>query len=110
MTRTKSGSNSRFTVIDNVAGQEWDINPRQYLTGRQYRKMSAETDLVISFAHYLQDLWRAKGFEDVTIKAQINTKLNGRERQLLIEPELDLTRVKRTFLKDEISTKLKPRE
>ena len=53
MTRTKLGSNSTFFITDNQSQEVWTINPRDYLTSRQARKMSSETDLVIVFAHWL---------------------------------------------------------
>ena len=106
MTRTKLGSNSTFMITDNQTGEVWRINPRKYLTGRQYRKMSAETDLVIVFAHWLEAEWARKGHDDVKINGFINTQLNAHWKQLLIDPQLDLTQVKRTVWTDEVSTVL----
>ena len=68
--------------------------------------MSAETDLVIVFAHWLEKEWKAKGYEDLKITAVVSTKLNGRTAQLLIDPNLDLTEVERTIWRDEVSTEL----
>ena len=106
MTRTKLGSHSRFIVTDEISGEVWNVNPRKYLTGRQYRKMSGETDLVIVFAHWLEKEWAAKGFNRVAVHAYIWTRLNAREAQLLVDPELDLTTVERTVWCDEVSTVL----
>ena len=106
MTRTKLGSHSTFIITDKATQQTWTISPKDYLTGRQYRKMSAETDLVIVFAHWLEDEWKAKGYEDLKITAVVSTKLNGRTAQLLIDPNLDLTEVERSVWRDEVSTEL----
>ena len=106
MTRTKLGSRSYFTVTDNVTGEFWSVDPKGYLTKRQYRKMSAETDLVIVFAHWLEDEWATKGFDDVKVNATVRTRLNGRDPQLLLDPQLDLTEVERTVWSDEISNDL----
>jgi len=108
MTRTKSGSTSLFIIKDKKSEEQWVINPHKYLTSRQYRKMSGETDLVLVFAHWLRDEWNRKGFV-VEVYAQINVKLNGRERQLLVDPELDLTTVSRSVINDELTLPLKPR-
>ena len=107
MTRTKSGSFSTFEIYDRKSDQRWHIEPREYLTSRQYRKMSAETDLVLSFAHYLKREWAKKGFPNVEIRGQVLTRLNRRNSQHLVSPDLDLTKCKRTFIRDEVSTKLK---
>jgi vitamin K-dependent gamma-carboxylase len=109
MTRTKWGSTSSFSIRDEQSGKIWWINPRDYLTNRQYRKMCAETDLVICFAHYLEQLWEEKGYDKVVIRAEVLTRLNMREPQHLISPDLDLTQVERTYLRDEVSTQLVPR-
>ena len=106
MTRTKGGSASYFIVEDNQTNQAWGVNPREYLTPRQFRKMSAETDLVIVFAHWVEQEWAKKGFEDVKVRGIINTRLNGRKAQPLIDPELDLTQVQRSVWRDEISLPL----
>lgn len=106
MTRTKSGSSSAFIISDKESNEVWSIDPQDYLTDRQYRKMSAETDLVIVFAHWLEAEWKKKGHEAVQINGIINTRLNGRTPQLLIDPDLDLTQVERSVWRDEISTVL----
>lgn len=110
MTRTKQGSNSMFYVTDPKSGETWAVNPYDYLSRRQYFKMSAETDLVLVFAYYLEEEWRKKGYEDVVVKARIRTRLNRRKVQDLVPPDLDLTTCKRTLLRDNISTKLNPVE
>ncbi|MEM7550183.1 MAG: HTTM domain-containing protein [Bacteroidota bacterium] len=110
MTRTKSGSRSMFHVKDPKTGEHWTVNPMDHLSWRQYRKMSAETDLVLVFSYYLEELWKEKGFDDVVVTAEIKTKLNGRTPNFLVDPNLDLTKCERTLLIDDFSTELKPRE
>ena len=106
MTRTKLGSASTFFVTDNVSKQVWTVNPLDYLTGRQFRKMSSETDLVIVFAHWLEEEWRRKGFHDTKVTGSVRTRLNRRKVQNLVDPELDLTKVQRSVWTDTVSTRL----
>ncbi|MGB3468418.1 MAG: HTTM domain-containing protein [Cyclobacteriaceae bacterium] len=104
MTRAKRGSIANFEVVDNTTGKRYDINERKILTGRQYRKMAGETDLVIAFAHYLESAYKEKlNHDNVSVYATVKTKLNGRKKDLLIDPELDLTKVSRSFLFDDVS-------
>ena len=110
MTRTKSGSASLFFVVDPKSKEQWAINPREYLTRRQYRKMSGETDLVLVFAHWLEEEWKKKGYEDVEVYGQINVRLNGRNVQYLVDPEQDLTKVSRSYVEDKVTMPLLPRE
>jgi hypothetical protein len=56
--------------------------------------MANAPDMVVQFAHYLEQLWREKGQPDVEVRAQVLVSLNGRKRQNLIDPAVDLTRMK----------------
>ncbi len=104
MTRTKAGSSSTFLIEDNTSHELWVIEPKDYLTDRQYRKMSAETDLIIVFAQWLEAEWAGKGYTDVSVKAILNTRLNRKSARPLVDAQLDLTQVSRTVWRDEIST------
>jgi len=111
MTRSKSGSRSKFIVVDNKSGMKYAIKARKKLTGRQYRKMCAETDLVITFAHYLRDEYQTRlGHDDISVFATVHTKLNGRKRQLLFDPTIDLAKISRSLIIDNISNPLKERK
>ncbi|MEL6558299.1 MAG: HTTM domain-containing protein [Bacteroidota bacterium] len=110
MTRAKRGSSANFTVVDNNTGEKYNINERKILTSRQYRKMAAETDLVLAFADYLKgDYEKRLSHSNISVYATVLTKLNGRDKNYLIDPELDLTTVSRSFLFDKVSTPLKDR-
>lgn len=109
MTRTKLRSKSTFYVSSDRLKTPKAINPQNHLTGRQYRKMSAETDLVLAFGHYLGRMYEKKGHENVKVTAEVLTRLNGRKPQFLIDPDLDLTNTSRSFLVDMVSTQLQER-
>ena len=110
MTRAKRGSSANFIVIDNNTGEKYDIKERKLLTSRQYRKMAAETDLVLAFADYLKKEYEKKlSHSNISVYATVLTKLNGRKADFLIDPELDLTTVSRSFLFDDVSRPLKDR-
>ncbi|MBC6401513.1 MAG: HTTM domain-containing protein [Ekhidna sp.] len=105
MTRTKLGSQSRFYVESDQLAEPRKINPADHLTNRQYRKMSGETDLIIVFAHYLKNLYARDGHTEITITADVKTRMNGHPPKNLVDPDLDLTLVNRSYISDEISTK-----
>jgi len=77
-------------VVDNVDGRSWTVYPRDHLTPFQYRTMSTQPDMILTFAHHLADEWHAQGHEDVSVYADAWAALNGRSRQRLIDPEVDL--------------------
>jgi hypothetical protein len=89
--RTKSGE-AIFTVTHPETGQTWTIRPEAYLKSHQVTKMSTKPDLILQFAHYLAELKRREGFENVEVRARAMVSLNGREPQLLINPNVDLAK------------------
>ncbi len=87
-----------INVTDPKSGQKRDFTPERILnnllTKRQLQKMSSSPDMIVQFSHYLAERFRKKGYPDVEVRAQVNVSLNGRPPQLLIDPEVDLAKVK----------------
>jgi len=81
-----------FRVVDNQDGKSWTVYPRQYLSSLQRWMMSTQPDMILSFAHHLKSEWNAKGHPDVSVYADAWASLNGRPRQRLIDPQVDLGR------------------
>ncbi|HKR12389.1 MAG TPA: HTTM domain-containing protein [Pyrinomonadaceae bacterium] len=88
--RTKTGE-AIFTVTHPRSGQTWTINAEDYLKPHQV-KMTTKPDLIVHFAHYLAEEKRREGYEDVEVRAQVMVSLNGRQPQLLIDPNVDLVK------------------
>lgn len=82
---------ARFFVTDRATGESWEIDNSEYLDSRQETKMSARPDMIVQFAHFLEDRWRDDGQPDVMVTAEVWASLNGREEQRLIDPAFDLT-------------------
>lgn len=91
MLRTKSG-HGYFEVKNAQTGKTTRINPRDYLTDRQYEKLFTHPDLVLQFAHYLSGLWARRGEPAVEVYASVRASLNGRPSQPLINAEVDLAK------------------
>jgi vitamin K-dependent gamma-carboxylase len=95
--RTKGG-NTSFTVVHPQSGQTWTVDPAQYLPPWQLRKMATKPDLIVKFAHHLAEEKRRQGYENVEVRAKVMVSLNGRQQQLMIDPEMDLTKVEVSLL------------
>jgi vitamin K-dependent gamma-carboxylase len=95
MLRGKSGYGT-FIVVDKETGEEEKINPREYLTKKQGRKVFTHPDMILQFAHFLRDKYHAEG-KDVAIYADIKVKLNYRKHCRYIDPEIDLAAVEWQF-------------
>jgi vitamin K-dependent gamma-carboxylase-like protein len=89
--RTKAGD-AVFTVTHRLTGQTWTIKPQDYLKSHQLVKMTTKPDLILLFGHYLAEEKRLEGYEDVEVRARVMVSLNGREPQLLIDPNVDLAK------------------
>ena len=89
--RTKEGE-AVFTVTHPASGQTWTIKPGDYLKSHQAMKMTTKPDLLIQFAHFLAAEKRREGYDNVEVRAHVMVSLNGRQRQLLIHPNVDLAK------------------
>jgi len=88
-----------FNVTDPKSGGKREFSRERLrddmLTGRQFRKMASNPDKIVQFSHYLAKRFREKGYPGVEVKARVLVILNGRPPQLLIDPNVDLAKVKR---------------
>ena len=80
-----------FKVSDPITGRKWEVNNYNFLTPNQEKMMSTQPDMILQFAHYLDQYYQAKGIKNPIITADVFVTLNGRPSQLLIDPTIDLT-------------------
>ena len=92
MVREKEGEGT-FIVSDPATGERWNVQLWDYLTLDQRREMLMRPDMIIQFVHYLAGRLRSAGHQEVEIRARISVSLNGRAPHLLIDPNVDLTKV-----------------
>ena len=72
-------------------GRTWLLPLRDYLSGRQDDVLDGHPDMILQLAHHMADDLRERGLTDVQIRVRAMTSLNGRRRQDLIDPDIDLT-------------------
>lgn len=95
--RTKR-SKAQLVARDPVTGETRRIRLRDYLTRRQIKKMSTRPELIRQLAHEVARRLRAEGWsDDVEVRAVVRASLNGRPMQLLVDPEVNLAAVPRSF-------------
>ncbi|MGI9534250.1 MAG: HTTM domain-containing protein [Thermodesulfobacteriota bacterium] len=95
--RDKTG-NIRYFIRDPKTGKEWELNPKIYLTDLQIRKFATRPNLIIQFAHYMEKQFKGLGYEDVEVRARGKVSLNGRKMQLIVDPNVDLTLHRESFM------------
>ncbi len=92
MLRSKSGT-GRYLVTDQKQGkQEW-VNPREYLTYKQYTKVASFPDMTWQFAQRLKKVYEEKGWTDVAVYAHFSMSLNGGVSHDLVDPTINLAAV-----------------
>lgn len=92
MLRAKGGTTT-FIVRDRSTGRTFHVSPREYLSDLQESEMSSQPDLIVQLARHIRRDLEARGFGPLEVRADARVSLNGRPSALLIDPEIDLTRV-----------------
>ena len=92
MVREKNGSIT-YHVRDPRSGRSWQTSPTDYLLPRQANEMSGQPDLIVQLARHIEQDFQRRGLGDVEVRAEAWVSLNGRKPRLMIDPQVDLTRV-----------------
>ena len=95
--RTKEGE-AVFMVTHPASGKTWTIKPEEYLKSHQLMKMTTKPDLILQFSHFLAEQKRREGYDAVEVRAHVMVSLNGRQPQLLVDPNVDLTKERASLL------------
>lgn len=86
-----------FRVTDPSTKLSWEVQNWEYLTPNQEKMMATQPDMILQFAHHLEQGYQKEGIKDVQITASCYVTLNGKRSQLFIDPETDLTQLKEGF-------------
>lgn len=83
-----------YTVWDPGKKKETVIYPEKILPYWQYRKMRSRPELILQFARFLEEKIERRNRSSIQIYAWTEASLHDREPQFLIDPEVDLTKVR----------------
>ncbi len=97
MLRAKRGS-GHYEIKHLPEGNVEEVRLDTLLSNKQRRKLLSHPDMILQYAHFLRDQYKAKG-EEVEIYAKVKAKLNDGHYQYYIDPEVDLTKVEWSFFK-----------
>ena len=88
-----------FYVTDPQDRQTWEVDPRLYLTDRQTRKMATRPDMILQMAHHIaRDQAAKRGIDHpLEVRARVIASLHGRDRQLLVDPMVNLAAERRSL-------------
>jgi hypothetical protein len=89
MLTDKTGS-LEFRVTDPATGSTWTVGLGAVLTSWQADQAVARADLTLAAAHLVAEHFAKRGIEGVEVRADSFVSLNGRPRQRMIDPSVDL--------------------
>jgi vitamin K-dependent gamma-carboxylase len=85
----------RFNVTDPATTETWTVDPTLVLADWQARQAAIRPELALAAAHLLAAEFAADGHDDVVVSADSWVSFNGRQRQRMIDPRVDLARLSR---------------
>ena len=92
MLRARWGT-ATFEVVDPATGDRWVVNPTDYLTNKQTRKLAAQPDMIWQFSQFLEQEYCRRGHKDVAVYVRAQASVNGRPLAPLTDDTVDLTEV-----------------
>lgn len=85
----KAGS-AQFKVQDGADDIARIVDNRDFLNRTQEKQMAFQPDMILAYAHFLSDHFRASGMKDPIVTADVFVSLNGRPSQRLVDSSLNL--------------------
>ncbi len=85
----KAGS-AIFKVRNNATGGEFEVVNRQFLNTHQEKQMAFQPDMILQYAHFLGEHYKARGLRDISVFCDCQVTLNGRPSRPIVDPNQDL--------------------
>ncbi len=57
------------------------------------KEMAMQPDMILQFAHFLKKHYEQRGVSNPAVRAEVYVTLNARPSKLLIDPQVDLTKM-----------------
>jgi len=96
MLMEKAGT-ALFTVEDTISHKKSMVFNNEHLTYMQEKMMSTQPDMLVDYAHYLKEVYLAKGYKNPIVKAEVYVTLNGSGSKPFINPEVNLAEEKNSM-------------
>ncbi|XOV92610.1 MAG: HTTM domain-containing protein [Bacteroidota bacterium] len=80
-----------FFVTDPSTNKRIMVNNSDHLTELQERMMATQPDMLLQYAHFLDETYQDKGIEDPLIKVEAFVTLNGENSKQFIDSSTDLS-------------------
>lgn len=94
----KTGS-VRITAKQSANDEPLEMDWKKHINQVQYAAMRDHPEMLLQFADYLKKLSVQLGFRTIILNAEVQVSMNGRPKQFVVDPSLDLLAVKRNPFK-----------
>ncbi len=84
MLMEKSGS-ATFYVKNPITNKEGIVDNSEFLNRHQEKQVAFQPDMILQYAHFLENKYRTKENPNPIIRAEVYVTLNGRRSQLFFE-------------------------
>ncbi len=95
MLMEKAGYITFIIKDENNLNYQQEVNNSNYLTPNQIKMMATQPDMILQFAHFLKDEYKAYGIKNPKIYAQSFATLNGKGSKPFIKANVDLATISR---------------
>lgn len=93
MLMEKAGT-ATFFVKDTKTGKEGEVFNSFFLSDHQEKQMAMQPDMILQYAKFLAGYYEKEGVYQPQVRAEVYVTLNSRKSQLLIDPTVDLSKLK----------------
>lgn len=93
MLMEKAGT-ATFFVKDAKTRREGEVVNSEFLNAHQEKQMAMQPDMILQFAHFLKKHYEQRGVSNPAVRAEVYVTLNARPSKLLIDPNVDLTKIR----------------
>ena len=89
---------AQFKIVNGDTGRWFYVDNSDFLTPFQEKQMAFQPDFILEYAHFLKNHFEKDGHKSVEVYVDCKVSLNGRLSTQFIDPKIDLTSQKESFL------------
>jgi hypothetical protein len=93
----EKGGIAFFYIRDPETRKRIEVPNSNFLTSFQEKMMATQPDMILQYAHFLDEEYRRRGIKDPVITVQSYVTLNGKGSHLFIDSAVDLSRETESF-------------
>jgi len=86
-----------FYVTDPKTGKRSEVLNSEFLTPSQEKMMETQPDMILQYAHILDEEYKKRGIQDPVVTVESYVTLNGSGSRLFVDSSIDLSKEKESL-------------